>query len=228
MTEEQPMNKSEAETTADEQALEKSLELDAQEGMFADLHAGIRGQIKKIMRPFVSIQSARATKLESEQAQWRAQVANQINKAFADLDQKFKNTYGGFVRKILISQDQKITNAEIGVKALIDETADRLHTLASAVLMIEHLVKNAGLPVEEQAPAPSIDAPEAFAKEFNESVFKRMEQHALQFKEDAERMAQEVQEKAKQKAETLAPATPPPAAQEAQDGAAVAPASPQQ
>lgn len=193
------------EMVAKNETLNKELELSSAEGMFADLHAGIRGQIKKIMRPFVDLQAAHFASLERIQAQWRAQVANQINKALADMDKKLRGQYGGFIRQILIKQDQKITNAELGVKALIEETAEQLFSIVG--------VPNAH---DEEAKA-------AFIKGFNESVFKRMEVLARKFVEETNKAAAEEQAQAAQKAAEMdAKAAPQSTPQEAQNGAAEA------
>lgn len=80
------------------------------------------------------------------------QTLTLMNEALAKVDKKFSNLYGTLINKFLVKQEEKVFLAELGVQALLEVTANRLHKL------------------EQESRRPEPVDPEAFKEGFQKQV----------------------------------------------------------
>ncbi len=189
------------------------LNLTPEEEAGSALQAGIRGQIKKVMRAFVAQQTNAFTRMTNSNDSFQKHVVTQMNDSLAKIDKKFSGMYSMLLRQFLVKQESRVANAEVAVRSLIDLSADEIYSLLGRVNKAEVLVSDL-LKSSEPIPAfevSPLEKREDFIGRFRASLAARMDAIAVQLRDDAEKAAMTQQEEVKKKAEVL-DETPAPAA----------------
>ncbi len=75
------------------------LNLTPEEEAGSALQAGIRGQIKKVMRAFVAQQTNAFTRMTNSNDSFQKHVVTQMNDSLAKIDKKFSGMYSMLLRQ---------------------------------------------------------------------------------------------------------------------------------
>jgi len=106
---------------------EKKLELTPEEAKNLTFASGIRGQIKKLLRPYKDDQVAMRSFLNH----FKTDIVDRLNKSLNQMDREYKGLYAGMMKRVMGPVDQKLGNLDLYITALTDEVARKLHYLES-------------------------------------------------------------------------------------------------
>jgi hypothetical protein len=155
---------------------DKELELSEEEKQEAPASAGVRGQIKKILRVFKDdiynllnhedkVINQNIQLIQSSMANFQ----NNIVKKVEELDKKYMNLYSGLVRQVLIPIESTLFNTDTTLQATIEYFSKKLYAISKECESeTEYIAK---VKNEIETLRQSIDAKikEEVLKKFNET-----------------------------------------------------------
>lgn len=175
---------------------DKVLDLTEIEAKESEKHHGIRGTIKKILRPFKDEQRKifeQYTKAVAESLSGEMDRAYKaMNAALAELEKKNRQMYSTVVRHLFYKLEVKVHTADVYVKAVIEE-------------MAEYVAKQTLPALSDPCSKEDYDNHQAkkqeIVKGFHDAVQKRAEEISKKLNEEAQKQELAAQEAAKKKAE---------------------------
>jgi len=164
------------------ESLEAKVALTEEEIKALPLSVGIRGQIKKILRPWVDDQRASHRYMNT----LKEDLVERLNNALNKMDKEYKGLYAGMMRQVLGPVDQKLANLDLYVSGMIETIACQFYLVYKTI---------------DQEGDSSKKTLEKYMEEFKEMVLVR----AKKIHEDTEkRHKEELEKKRKQAKESQA------------------------
>ena len=214
----------------------KELEMTEEEEKEAPASAGVRGQLKKLMRTFKDEisrtvhgmndgYSHTVDMLQKSMSNFQQSVVEKLGQ----LDKKFTQMYGGLVREVMIPLEGRLVIVDTGTKALLDYVADKLfttyqshHQFAGELIELRNAVKALQTQVETLKGEKPVDR----VPEVHPEISQNREEYIKGFRSDVEKLRGQIEtalrEAARERMKAVAegsapkPAEPTPAPEAAQ------------